>query len=937
MAEPIAATLSESAAEALGGAGPDANRTADEWEALAAEPIRMFDAEGNQVQIGSAREARARFDAGTLGFRNDQPVYVQRPTGEIDRVLGTDAVQQALRSGSRLASHRSVVEARQRGVYESTGAVVTGAAEALVSGATLGLSRLGREGVAGEGAQERFRQVRERSPIAVQGAEIAGMLLPAVAGGLPSVAGRGLAARVATGVAEGAIGGAEYGAHEVITEAALGGPEITAERLATSIGGNALLGAAGGGVLSLGGAAVGAGFRRTRRALSDTVAGITRQWESRGGGALADGLAETFVGVMSAGRQEHRAILGEALPFTESGRRVMRWVNEGRAPLEAAIPRIRSQIDSSAAITDAAEAFARGEMKRAPIERAIAINTFDDAANAALAATQSARRTAQELADNTITQHAGNRMGRILDDATTGLDEAIARGTAAATDAERRAAMTDIFLSVDRAKRGIGPVTNGLQRTSGEGFAMGQRAYRELQEHLELDTLYGGAAAIQRDVNASWAPHLANERQFQSMFLAPSGRMGVGSDAFRVQMTADPAKIGTYLRTLGTPDGALQEEIFTAQIVNQQRLAETISRHMDVTPELRSQITAGSTAARQLQSEMTGLTERARVLNQWRALERSQAATSEVMGAGLGAAIGGLVGGLPGAAIGGGLVGALRRPATLYRTLGGIDRVTRGIRDSISRGVRSYSEKAAERAAAGVAGRRSATLRAVVAPATRQAYRLAVQRAVDFTGNPVASSAAFASRTEELRRSAPRTAAALETVAHRAAGFLASRVPPGSQPRPDLLQPQHHEPRVSTVEMSRFLRYARAVDNPLSVIDDLKDGRLSSEAVEAVREVYPELHAEIVRNVVEQLASERNRFGYEDRVQLGLLLGITSDPSLEPRFVASIQAMYAGQPPTGQQPSQAPSAPSRRPRPTQIAQSYATETQIVEQRAAAGG
>ena len=100
---------------------------------------------------------------------------------------------------------------------------------------------------------------------------------------------------------------------------------------------------------------------------------------------------------------------------------------------------------------------------------------------------------------------------------------------------------------------------------------------------------------------------------------------------------------------------------------------------------------------------------------------------------------------------------------------------------------------------------------------------------------------------------------------------------------------RQHAPSHS--EMDRFMRYAGAVDRPESVIDDLRHGRASREAIEALRAVYPSLYQRLVREVTQQLASDEGAPpSYQHRLQLGLLMGAPVDPTMTPSFMAMLNA-----------------------------------------------
>jgi hypothetical protein len=95
------------------------------------------------------------------------------------------------------------------------------------------------------------------------------------------------------------------------------------------------------------------------------------------------------------------------------------------------------------------------------------------------------------------------------------------------------------------------------------------------------------------------------------------------------------------------------------------------------------------------------------------------------------------------------------------------------------------------------------------------------------------------------------------------------------------------------MQVDRFMRYVRAVADPLSILDDLRDGTVTQEGAEAVRTVYPELFQDLADTILTELEGREEPLPYEERIRLGILLGAPTDPTLEPAFVAELQGHLA--------------------------------------------
>jgi hypothetical protein len=140
-----------------------------------------------------------------------------------------------------------------------------------------------------------------------------------------------------------------------------------------------------------------------------------------------------------------------------------------------------------------------------------------------------------------------------------------------------------------------------------------------------------------------------------------------------------------------------------------------------------------------------------------------------------------------------------------------------------------------------------------------------------------------------LEGDAPNTSAALAGKATQALQYLASVAPrPSGLTIQPLLQAQEWKP--SRAEAAKFARCWAAVMDPLSVVDDLEAGILSSEAIEALRAVYPELLDLIATEVQMQAAAHGKPISYATKVQLSMLLGKPLDNSLTPEAIKRNQS-----------------------------------------------
>ncbi len=99
---------------------------------------------------------------------------------------------------------------------------------------------------------------------------------------------------------------------------------------------------------------------------------------------------------------------------------------------------------------------------------------------------------------------------------------------------------------------------------------------------------------------------------------------------------------------------------------------------------------------------------------------------------------------------------------------------------------------------------------------------------------------------------------------------------------------------VSDQEIYKFKKYLNAIQNPLSILKELKNGSLSRESVEAIKFVYPNIYEELKLQVYNQLkdVEQDGKIEYKQRLQLGILMDVTTDLALLPQSIRGFQALY---------------------------------------------
>lgn len=883
-------------------------------------PETLFELEdsttGAPVRV-TQTEAEAGLRSGAL--RTYQPLPALDPRGTAG-TLAPDRIADALAAGYRL----DTPEARARRQYQAEHPVETQvvnpavvAASGVLREGTLQASQLGEEAL---GVRGEIDRLREENPTAAQIGDLGGMVLPALltggtsteaslgsqiargatapgrlvlgagervgagltralAGGAESGVARRILARAAGGAVEGAIQttGSEVG--HIATEEALGeDPGDIADRLITSAG----LGAVLGGGLHAGGGILGEGSRAARARAGDLSDLIARQYAQQTGRALPQGMGELMADVVSRGSA---AVRGESPALSrrflgEGGRDALRILEQGDGAIDEASAGLRGSLDRMLGRARHVSEEMLGEAKVDSLERVMGGDVVDQRA-LAQSMLERAERLRAEIGSD-MEQFNGVTYGRSAGSARRRLEGYIAR----ARDRIERAIMTtdgaaregaEMFAALDQLKRDVGGIRREMER--GGGTTFGRDAfnglYQDLRSPLERADVWGdGAAALQRDSNRGWAQFIPWDNDVDRMLLRAGEPLE--GDFGRAPM-ANSAAVRNFVGALGSESNATAETVFRNWLDGMEARNAAALEHHTLSGEARADAEALSAEIRSVREQLSRASHVTETLEAGRQLGRGNSGI-----AGLAAAVAGGAGSL-GLAAPLAAFAALSNPVRIAQTLAVVQRLAGQADQRIGAAVRSFLSSA----------RRTATISVGEAPRalrgafTVEAYRERVAQ-LDRDRDRAQLAQRIGQSTRELSRAAPRVQGAVALRASRAASFLDSVRPRGADAS---IFPGQHRQLPSRAEMDRFMRYARAVDDPGTVIDDIKEGRVTREGMQAVREVYPALYARLTRELMQQIAEGGpGAMSYQDRIQIGTILGQPVDPTMRAPFMAMLQS-----------------------------------------------
>lgn len=816
--------------------------------------------------------------------------------------------------------------------------------------------------------------LRRANPNAFLGGEIAGAVLPALLSGGESLAvnagergalglagsvGRGLVApgivteglatgagnlaarqfaqgtirqALARGFAENAVEGAVGGLNYALTESALENRPLTVESALTDVGVGTLLGGLGGAALFGGGATLRNGAMRLSRPVREAVGDVAaRAWRASQGFDLEEGVGDLYEAannqmarassLITGGNEDFIRAIGDAR--SAAGQRIRRDVLSLGQPDQDIFERATRQILRD---VDAAEGVSQEVLEGWAVKRGLIEEQVSDAR--VLEQVELARRTVQEASRmaNVVTDPMnlplyeggqGIAARRIRDHA----DAVLAKiEQSAASRASTREISADMFEAMDQLKRRIGREIGPLPPNSALRRDMQVFYDDAIRKPLEDEGMWGRVANTQRDVNEAFTNHLTWRQNFRRAFLAEGDRDPM--DAWRRVMEMNSSPTDAFVRSAGTAANDTRERVFRESLAAHAELLDRMAANTGMDAEKAARARAGATAARQAITNFDEILGRVKAVNQFRALESGTGVERALAAQAVGFFAGGPLGVVAAT--------ALANPAMRARALGAVERAAQRTQGRLREGVGDYVRKAitasreaiAERAAP-AARRAAATARAAAERsrvATRRLttmvvlseYEKTAREAQERAQDPLALMRRLETQTEDLHEVAPQTRNEMVQLAVRGAQFLATKVPAESTPLGSALPTIARRLPPSVPERARFLRYARAVYTPLTIVDDLEAGQLTPESVETMKALYPEMHAFMVRSAQETLVEHARAddvIPYSARLSLGALMGFESDASLTPRAIALTQASILSQP---QQNTPAPTrAPTR--------------------------
>lgn len=161
----------------------------------------------------------------------------------------------------------------------------------------------------------------------------------------------------------------------------------------------------------------------------------------------------------------------------------------------------------------------------------------------------------------------------------------------------------------------------------------------------------------------------------------------------------------------------------------------------------------------------------------------------------------------------------------------------------------------------------------------------------EFKQDPQSLIDKVAENTDRLHSGAPNTAGALQQTMAKGAQFLATKMPGGGQSSP-LSEP--YEP--SSAELATFDRYHSIVEDPMKAFEQVRDGTLVPQTIETLNAVYPKLYAEMRTSLLSEMSSKiqkKEKIPFQLKQGIAQFLGQPIDHAMNPQAILANQMSIA--------------------------------------------
>lgn len=413
-----------------------------------------------------------------------------------------------------------------------------------------------------------------------------------------------------------------------------------------------------------------------------------------------------------------------------------------------------------------------------------------------------------------------------------------------------------------------------------------------LRTGLEAELLWGQAAKNQQAINSAFTENITAAERFNPAFTTKVGRSEL--DPYKAKWGADPEKVDRFIKGITDPKKDLLHQAAGSYVDSSERLAEAIGNSYNLTPAQAAQVDRAKAAVASFKGAIADASEASSIVNRG-----SRMAEAGEPGA-AGAAAAFLMTGHPLGAAASMAYKALSNPDKTARVIYAIEKMMSSSESRVGQAVGSFLRGGAKAAGKAAGAEIKQSKDQLIAQA---------KDIIGISGNPDAMQERIERTIGNLGPHAPSLTAAMAAKMASNYAYLATKVPM-TQINPSIT-PQFDKARYSDAELKKFAKTLDGVLRPMSLVDDMKHGKLSREKVEAVKATSPDLYKQIQDKILDEAALLQKKLPYDKQLQVSILFEAPVTPTMTPDFLASMQSTMA--PPAPEPKAPATQGGSRRP------------------------
>lgn len=738
-----------------------------------------------------------------------------------------------------------------------------------------------------DSAREYQDNIRAANPGTALASEVAGAVLPALAGGALAYAPAALAeragakaatlgARAGTGLGAAALGGAARGA----TEGAIGGllvgatrlnseqvqdPELAVEHVLTAAGEGLVLGGGIGGLLGTaahGLKVAGSKLDEMRRPAPE-VAPVTATAEVMPRAVDLDTLTVEL---------EARPLTAAALPDTRVRGKFATLLERQEAAqggfenaVQAETAAIRNELDTVLRDIDQVDEFAGIAAKRRANELNVGypVSTHEvDAVLDGMGADITAfrgRNSATALAyDGGLSTL--ERVTNVIDDQRQAVAAALKQGN-----------VGEAYSQLDTLKRTIGRA-RGTRSASVQDVMEGQ--YKQIQTFMEDEGIWGELAARQRVANAAWSDRIsagkdARVRQFVAEAGGNANRAANEWDQLKL---ARSDSVHGLLQNVGDVRVADVEEAFRRQLRSMARDATERTKAWG-SQELQQRAERIVNTVRSIEDRMDGVALVRRDMMAGQQQLRSSAVDALAS-----------VAGVLNPAAGFAVSGTMRLGRGLVQGIAGAGA---GVGTKVAQGAAQLVRGAGVVATIG-AGKAPMVAGSSQGMLAQEKFDAAIQEAQQLSQAGSPATQELIRQGAALEQEDPRMAEAYVGKTLQRAAYIAEKLP--KAPSAGIFAPK---PALDPMTERKLQRTVSAAYEPAKALDRIVRTLGSPEDVDALKKLYPAMYRSFVAQVQQHLERMPEPPDYQTRMKISQLTGLPLDASMTPAGIARAQKAAA--------------------------------------------